>query len=80
MNVPVLPAKLVCAAIVFVAWTYPAQRRLVFVRPQTMLVMFRVSRKTRLEALLMSSTGLSPLAFTTVFSGTRKPLIIVRRF
>jgi hypothetical protein len=33
-----------------------------------------------LEALLTSSAGLSPLAFTTVFSGTRKPSIIVRRF
>ncbi len=32
LGVPVLPAKLLCAAIVFVAWTYPAQRRLVFVR------------------------------------------------
>jgi len=32
LGVPVLPAKLLCAAIVFVLWTYPAQRRLVFVR------------------------------------------------
>ena len=32
LGVPVLPAKLVSAAIVFVAWTYPAQRRLVFLR------------------------------------------------
>jgi len=30
LGVPVLPAKLVCAAIVFFAWTFPAQRRLVF--------------------------------------------------
>jgi putative flippase GtrA len=34
LMVPVLPAKLLCAAIVFLAWTYPAQRRLVFARPQ----------------------------------------------
>jgi putative flippase GtrA len=27
-----LPAKAICAAIVFVIWTYPAQRRLVFAR------------------------------------------------
>jgi putative flippase GtrA len=32
MSVPVLPAKLISAAIVFVCWTYPAQRRLVFKR------------------------------------------------
>ena len=32
LAVPVLPAKLLCAAIVFFAWTYPAQRRLVFVK------------------------------------------------
>ncbi len=32
LGVPVLPAKLICAAVVFVAWTYPAQRRLVFHR------------------------------------------------
>jgi putative flippase GtrA len=31
-GVPVLVAKLVCSALVFVAWTYPAQRRLVFRR------------------------------------------------
>ena len=31
--VPVVVAKLVCAAIVFAVWTYPAQRRLVFARP-----------------------------------------------
>jgi hypothetical protein len=30
--VPVVVAKLVCAAIVFAIWTYPAQRRLVFAR------------------------------------------------
>jgi putative flippase GtrA len=28
--VPVVAAKLACAAIVFAIWTYPAQRRLVF--------------------------------------------------
>lgn len=32
LGVPVFPAKLLCAAVVFFAWTYPAQRRLVFVR------------------------------------------------
>ena len=30
LAVPYLVAKLVCAVLVFVAWTYPAQRRLVF--------------------------------------------------
>ena len=30
LAVPYLAAKLVCAAAVFIAWTYPAQRRLVF--------------------------------------------------
>jgi len=30
LGVPYIAAKLLCAAIVFVAWTYPAQRRLVF--------------------------------------------------
>lgn len=30
LGVPVLPAKLICAATTFVLWTYPAQRRLVF--------------------------------------------------
>lgn len=30
LAVPYLIAKLACAAAVFVAWTYPAQRRLVF--------------------------------------------------
>ena len=30
--VPYLLAKLVCAAVVFAVWTYPAQRRLVFRR------------------------------------------------
>jgi putative flippase GtrA len=30
LGVPVLAAKVVCSALVFVAWTYPAQRRLVF--------------------------------------------------
>lgn len=32
LGVPYLVAKLVCAAVVFAAWTYPAQRRLVFRR------------------------------------------------
>ncbi|MDB4961865.1 MAG: hypothetical protein JWP01_1864 [Myxococcales bacterium] len=32
IGVHFLPAKAVCAAIVFVIWTYPAQRRLVFGR------------------------------------------------
>lgn len=31
--VPVVMAKLLCAAVVFAIWTYPAQRRLVFARP-----------------------------------------------
>ena len=30
LGVPVLPAKLLCAAAIFAFWTYPAQRRLVF--------------------------------------------------
>ena len=30
LGVPYLLAKLVCSALVFLAWTYPAQRRLVF--------------------------------------------------
>lgn len=30
LHVPVLVAKLICSACVFLAWTYPAQRRLVF--------------------------------------------------
>lgn len=33
LRVPYLAAKIVCAAVVFVVWTYPAQRRLVFRRP-----------------------------------------------
>lgn len=33
LGVPYLLAKLVCAVVVFVVWTYPAQRRLVFRRP-----------------------------------------------
>jgi putative flippase GtrA len=33
LGVPYLVAKLLCAAIVFAVWTYPAQRRLVFQRP-----------------------------------------------
>lgn len=32
LGVPYLFAKLICAAAVFAAWTYPAQRRLVFRR------------------------------------------------
>jgi putative flippase GtrA len=32
LGVPVVAAKLACAAIVFAIWTYPAQRRLVFAR------------------------------------------------
>lgn len=34
LGAPYLLAKLVCSAVVFVAWTYPAQRRLVFRRPR----------------------------------------------
>ncbi|HEY0253519.1 MAG TPA: GtrA family protein [Kofleriaceae bacterium] len=30
MHVPTVVAKLICSALVFCAWTYPAQRRLVF--------------------------------------------------
>lgn len=33
LGVPYLIAKMVCAAIIFVVWAYPAQRRLVFARP-----------------------------------------------
>jgi len=33
LGVPVVAAKLACAAVVFAIWTYPAQRRLVFARP-----------------------------------------------
>ncbi|TMQ11141.1 MAG: GtrA family protein [Deltaproteobacteria bacterium] len=33
LGVPYLLAKLICAVCVFAAWTYPAQRRLVFRRP-----------------------------------------------
>ena len=33
LGVPYLLAKLICAAVVFAVWTYPAQRRLVFRRP-----------------------------------------------
>jgi putative flippase GtrA len=33
LHVPYIAAKILCAATVFVAWTYPAQRRLVFRRP-----------------------------------------------
>lgn len=32
LGVPYLLAKVVCAAVVFASWTYPAQRRLVFRR------------------------------------------------
>ena len=32
LGVPYLLAKLICAAVVFAVWTYPAQRRLVFRR------------------------------------------------
>lgn len=32
LGVPYLLAKLICAALVFAVWTYPAQRRLVFRR------------------------------------------------
>jgi putative flippase GtrA len=32
LGVPYLLAKLLCAAVVFAVWTYPAQRRLVFRR------------------------------------------------
>ena len=30
VGVPYLLAKVICSALVFLAWTYPAQRRLVF--------------------------------------------------
>lgn len=33
LGAPVMIAKLICAAVVFAAWTYPAQRRLVFRTP-----------------------------------------------
>lgn len=32
LGIPVVIAKLVCAAIVFATWTYPTQRRFVFAR------------------------------------------------
>lgn len=32
LGVPLVLAKLLCSALVFLAWTYPAQRRLVFRR------------------------------------------------
>jgi putative flippase GtrA len=32
LGVPYPAAKVLCAAMIFVAWTYPAQRRLVFAR------------------------------------------------
>jgi putative flippase GtrA len=34
LGVPVVAAKLACAAVVFAMWTYPAQRRLVFARAE----------------------------------------------
>jgi putative flippase GtrA len=34
LGVPVVAAKLACAALVFAVWTYPAQRRLVFARAE----------------------------------------------
>jgi putative flippase GtrA len=34
MGVPYMLAKVLCAASIFVIWTYPAQRRLVFARLQ----------------------------------------------
>lgn len=33
LHVPYLLSKLLCAATIFVAWTYPAQRRFVFKQP-----------------------------------------------
>jgi hypothetical protein len=30
LHVPTVIAKLICSALIFVGWTYPAQRRLVF--------------------------------------------------
>ena len=32
LGAPLLAAKIICSALVFLAWTYPAQRRLVFRR------------------------------------------------
>jgi hypothetical protein len=32
LGVPLVAAKLACAAVVFATWTYPAQRRFVFAR------------------------------------------------
>lgn len=32
LGIPLVAAKVVCSALVFVAWTFPAQRKLVFVR------------------------------------------------
>ena len=37
LAVPYLFAKLICAAAVFAVWTYPAQRRLVFCRPASVV-------------------------------------------
>jgi putative flippase GtrA len=36
LGVPYLLAKVICAALVFVAWSYPAQRRLVFAAARSM--------------------------------------------
>ena len=36
LGVPYLLAKVICAALVFVAWSYPAQRRLVFAPARSM--------------------------------------------
>ncbi len=33
LGAPIVVAKAICAVIVFAAWTYPAQRRLVFAAP-----------------------------------------------
>jgi putative flippase GtrA len=39
LAVPYLIAKLICSGLVFLAWTYPAQRRLVFRSPSQSLSM-----------------------------------------
>ena len=44
LGVPYLKAKAICAAMVFVAWSYPAQRRFVFRRPSP-----RTTRTTRID-------------------------------
>jgi len=38
LHVPYLLAKMICAAVVFVAWTYPLQRKFVFRRKETVYV------------------------------------------